>query len=633
MPTTPRNPPTPARRPTPEPEDPRTRLAMLRLFYEQSLASLVAAGFLVPVHLAYAWGRASHGLLLAWAMAFVLTIAVRAHWRLALRRQDDATALAEAGRWQRRAELGSFAAGVLWAAAMAMAMLAGTPSATMYVATLGCITTVASINVLAPLPRAFVLLLLPTAGVLVVLFAAKGTATGAYFALATLAAAALATGLLRRHHRLLVHSYALRHEREALLAQGEALLAQAQAARDAQSRFFAAASHDLRQPVHALGLLAAQAEAQMHGRAAAATATQLRLMAQSLDALVEALLDIGRLDAGGVTVAPRPLALAPLFDRLNAEFAVLAEARGLEWRLRPSELWVHSDEVQLERMLRNLLTNALTCTSRGGVLLAARRAGDEVRIGVWDTGPGIAPEHQGRIFDEFVQLQNPGRDRRRGHGLGLSIVARLARLLGHRVVLRSRLGRGSAFVVELPLAEPAAGADGGDDGPAGETATGLPASAPSPFPLAGRRVALVEDDAAVREATAALLRTWGCEVWAADSADALLRMLQAAPVLPQRLVCDWRLERGDGLQAIAALRQRCGAAVPALLLSGETLPLPAPQLEALGRDGIVAARKPLGAAALRAWLSLPAPADASAAASAPHRRPPHGCARPARGRP
>jgi signal transduction histidine kinase/CheY-like chemotaxis protein len=601
---------TQALRSTPEPEDPRTRLAMLRLFYEQSLASLVAAGFLVPVHLAYAWGRVPQGVLLAWALAFALTIVLRARWRLVLRRRDDTSALAQAARWQQRAEWGSLAAGVLWAAAMAMAMLAGTPSATMYVATLGCITTVASINVLAPLPRAFLLLLLPTAGVLTILFVAMGTGAGAYFALATVAAATLATGLLRRHHRLLVQSYALRNERELLLAQ-------AQAARDAQSRFLAAASHDLRQPVHALGLLAAQAEAQMHGRAAGATATQLRLMAQSLDALVEALLDIGRLDAGGIDLSPRPLALAPLFDRLNAEFAVLAEARGLQWRLRPSALWVHSDAVQLERMLRNLLTNALTCTSRGGVLLAARRAGDQVRLGVWDTGPGIAPEHQGRIFDEFVQLQNPGRDRRRGHGLGLAIVARLARLLGHRVVLASRPGRGSAFIVELPRAQPMPQELEAADDAAVRLAGDRLDAEPSPFPLAGRRVALVEDDAAVRDATAALLRTWGCEVWAADSAATLLRQLVAAPATPQRLICDWRLDEGDGLKAIAALRTHCGERLPALLLSAETLPLSAPELDALSRDGIVAARKPLGAAALRAWLSLPASAAGPAERSDP----------------
>ena len=157
--------------------------------------------------------------------------------------------------------------------------------------------------------------------------------------------------------------------------------------------------------MHALGLLAAQAEAELHGRRAAATAAQLQGMAQALDGLVEALLDVSRLDSGAVLPHPRPLPLARLFDRLVPEFAVVAEARGLQWRLRPTALWVHSDEMQLERMLRNLLSNALTYTARGGVLLAAQRRGSRVRIAVWDTGPGIAPENQARVFDEFVQLQ------------------------------------------------------------------------------------------------------------------------------------------------------------------------------------------------------------------------------------
>jgi signal transduction histidine kinase len=585
-------------------EEPRARTAMLRLFYEQSLASLVAAAMLVPLHLGYTWASVGTPWLLAWAAAFAVSIGLRAHWRLALRRQSDEAAGTAARQWQRRAEAGSFVAGLLWAAAMAMAMLGGTASAPMYVAMLGCITTVASINVMAPLPRAFVLLMLPPAATLVLLFGALGTWAGVYSALATVAAALLATGLLLRHHRLLVQSYALRHEREALLAQ-------AHAAREAQSRFLAAASHDLRQPVHALGLLAAQAEAQMHGRRAAATAVQLRQMAQSLDSLVDALLDIGRLDAGGITVEPRAMALSDTFDRLDAEFAVIAEARGLQGRLRPTDLWIRSDPVQFERMLRNLLANALAYTSRGGVLLAARRAGDRVRVAVWDTGAGIAVENQGRVFDEFVQLQNPGRDRRRGHGLGLAIVARLARLLEHRVSLRSRLGRGSVFVVEAPLADNLSGVSSAK--PRLDTVA-VPAT-----PLLGRRVALVEDDDAVRDATAALLRTWGCDVWEAPAAEPLLAQLHPGGPLPQRLICDWRLERGDGLAAIDTLRRHCGARLPALLLSGETLPLDAAEFERLGQDGIVAARKPLRPAALRAWLSVPegSPEPAEPAAARP----------------
>lgn len=564
------------------PADDRTRVAMLRLFYEQSAVSLVAALLLIVAQVGYA-PRVPQALLAGWVLAFGIVLVVRARWRRQVAALDDAALQAGAATWDRRAQLGSGCTGVLWAAALLMDFRAELPSSQMFAAMLACVTCVGSINVMAPLPRAFLLLLAPIAATLTGLFLALGTWPGLYFALVALAGAGLATALLMRHARLLAESHAMRFEREALLAQ-------AQAARDAQARFLAAASHDLRQPVHALGLLAAQAETELHGRKAAATAAQMQGMAQALDSLVDALLDIGRLDSGAVVPRPQPVPLARLFDRLAPEFAVLAQARGLQWRLRPTSLWVMTDEMQLERMLRNLLSNALTYTGQGGVLLAARPWAGQVRVGVWDTGPGIPPEHQTRVFDEFVQLHNPGRDRRRGHGLGLAIVARLSRLLQHPVQLRSHPGRGSCFSVLLPPAQPQAA-------PAGPP--------PLVLPLQGLVVALVEDDDAVREATVTLLQAWGCDVWADAGPQALLARLQAAGVQPARIVSDWRLTEGDGLDAIHRLRAHAGRTLPALLLSGENLPMTA---ESLAAEGITRARKPLPAPALRAWLSAPGPA-------------------------
>jgi signal transduction histidine kinase/CheY-like chemotaxis protein len=564
----------------PGPADDRTRSAMLRLFYDQSLVSLVAAALLVALQCGYAASLVPAWGLALWAAAFAVLLVVRAYWRITLRRLDDAMLASDLPRWHARAVLGSGLTGLLWSTALVMDFRAEQPSTQMFAAMLVCVTCVTSINVMAPLPRAFVTLLLPVAMTLVGLFLSLGSWAGAYFAAVAAAGGALAVSTLLRYTRLLHESHALRFEREALLAQ-------AQAARDAQTRFLAAASHDLRQPVHALGLLAAQAEAELHGRRASATAAQLQAMAQALDSLVEALLDVSRLDSGALVPRVQPLALAAVFDRLAPEFAVLADSRALQWRLRPTRLWVCSDEMQLERMLRNLLSNALNFTAEGGVLLAAQRRGEHVRISVWDTGPGIAPEHQSRVFGEFVQLQNPGRDRRRGHGLGLAIVERLSRVLQHPVALRSRVGRGTCFSVTVPLA------------PAQQVSAGILHELA--LPLQGRRVALVEDDEAVRAATLALLSAWGCKVWADAAVAPLLLRLQAEGVVPERVVSDWRLHDGDGLTAIAALRSYAGHALPALLISGETLPL-APQL--LLAQGITAARKPLPAPALRAWLSL-----------------------------
>jgi signal transduction histidine kinase len=555
---------------------------MVRLFFAQSGVSLAAASLLVLLQIGFVAGKAPVTGLVLWALAFAALIAWRGRWRWQVGRLADEALALQLPRWERRAELGGGLTGLLWATALVMAFEPQERASQMYAGMLACVTCVASINVMAPLPRAFLALLLPVVSTLIGLFLVHAGWRGGYPALLVAAATLMATSLLLRHTRLLLESHAMRFEREALLAE-------TQAARDALARFLAAASHDLRQPVHALGLLAAQAQAEMHGRRAGQTAAQLQAMAQALDGLVETLLDVSRLDSGAVVPQPAPLPLQALFDQLAPEFAVLAQARGLQWRLRPTALWVCSDAKQLERMLRNLLSNALNHSVQGGVLLAARQRGGEVRLSVWDTGPGIAPEQHERIFQEFVQLDNPGRDRKRGHGLGLAIVARLSRLLQHPVSLRSQPGRGSCFSITLPLAAPQS----------------LEVSPPLPGanePLQGRRVALVEDDEAVRQATADLLRTWGCEVWDADAADPLLARLQREGVKPERLVSDWRLVQGDGLQALAALRAWCGASTPALLISGENLPLGA---EALAAQGITAARKPLPAAALRAWLSRP----------------------------
>ena len=320
--------------------EPRTQRAMLRLFYEQSGVSLAAAALLVALQCAYAATRVAGAPLAVWALAFATLLAVRLRWRQQVLGLDDASLATQAGRWRSRAELGGGLTGVLWATALVMVFDGAEPSSTMYAAMLACITCVASINVMAPQPRAFLLLMLPVALTLAALFAGLGGWAGLYNALLALAGCGLAVALLLRHTRLLRESHAMRFEREGLLAQ-------TQAARDAQARFLAAASHDLRQPVHALGLLAAQAEAELHGRRAAATVGQLQAMAQALDSLVEALLDVSRLDTGAVVPRPQALPLATLFDRLAPEFAVCAEARGLQWRLRPTTLWVRSDEGQI----------------------------------------------------------------------------------------------------------------------------------------------------------------------------------------------------------------------------------------------------------------------------------------------
>ncbi|WP_448206203.1 ATP-binding protein [Azospirillum sp. sgz302134] len=246
---------------------------------------------------------------------------------------------------------------------------------------------------------------------------------------------------------------------ETLEAQVRARTAELHAAKDAaeqahlaKSRFLAHAGHDLKQPLQAINMFTGMLERQVNTPRGTALVRDLRLAQRSMNDLLNAILDISKLESGVVEPKPEAVPLAKLFDQLDSEFAGLAADKDLSFRVVPTRVMVCSDPFLLERILRNLLTNAVRYTDEGGVLLGCRRRGDTVWIEVYDTGRGIAEADRRRIFEEFVQLDRPDRDRSEGIGLGLAIVDRLARLLDHRLDVRSSEGRGSVFAVGVPLA-------------------------------------------------------------------------------------------------------------------------------------------------------------------------------------
>ncbi|MFT4194248.1 sensor histidine kinase, partial [Ottowia sp.] len=268
---------------------------------------------------------------------------------------------------------------------------------------------------------------------------------------------ALRTG--RQHHRLLTESLTVRFEKEDLADELARQAAIAERASAEKTRFFAAASHDLRQPLHAIGLFGAVIERELHGHPQHANTQRLMRAVDALGSSLDTMLDVSRLDAGVIAPDLADQPLNPVLQALGAIFMSRADERGLQLRLRATPLWGRTDGELLQRLLANLIENALKYTPRGGVLVLARARGAQVWIDVVDTGIGIAPEHQEPVFAEFYQVGNPGRDRSRGLGMGLSIVRRLSLLLGHPVQLHSRPGRGSRFRVVLPAA-PAAPAPG-----------------------------------------------------------------------------------------------------------------------------------------------------------------------------
>ena len=363
---------------------------------------------------------------------------------------------------------------------------------------------------------------------------------------------------------------------------------QLELANRAKSRFLAAASHDLRQPMHALGLFVGQLSDMIQYPEARKIVDQVHASVEAMEQLLNALLDISKLDAGVLTPQIEDFPLATLLQRMENNFAAEARAKGLRLRVRPCHLAVRSDPLLLERIIMNLVSNAVRYTERGGVMVGCRRRGKRVRIDVWDSGIGIAEDKQGEIFQEFIQLGNPERDRSRGLGLGLAIVERLARLLNHRIDLVSTPGRGSRFSIELPLGETQ------------QTSPERRASAPLSNSMRGLFVVVVDDETLVRAGMQGVLHGWGCHVVNAGSGDEVLALLAEHERTPDVLISDYRLRENEtGIEVINRLRTHYASAIPAALISGDTAP---ERLREAKDSGYVLLHKPVSPAKLRAML-------------------------------
>ena len=367
---------------------------------------------------------------------------------------------------------------------------------------------------------------------------------------------------------------------------------EAEVATRAKSQFLAAASHDLRQPTHALGMFVARLGQLPHDAQTRHLVTNLDASVRAMQDLLDGLLDISKLDAGAVQVNLHATPLNPIFEQIRLAMLEAASEKGLRLRVRPTSAWVRSDPVLLQRILQNLVANAVRYTQQGSVLLACRSPGDgadaggRVRIEVWDSGIGIAPEHQTQVFREFYQVGNAERDRTRGLGLGLNIVERTAHLLGHSFTLRSNLGQGTRFTLEVPLAR-------------AEAAPPEPVAAAAVTRLNGLAVMVIEDDALAAEGLVGLLASWGCTVVAADGQQqALAHMAQSG--VPDVIVSDYRLRGGEnGIAAIDALRIAAGRSIAACLMSGDTDQALITQAR---QAGLTLLHKPVRPAKLRSLL-------------------------------
>jgi CheY-like chemotaxis protein len=368
------------------------------------------------------------------------------------------------------------------------------------------------------------------------------------------------------------------------------LYQQLEAANQAKSRFLAAASHDLRQPLHALNLFVAQLRTETDQAERNRVTAQIDAAVTAMNDLFNALLDISKLDAGVLAPELTTFPVAQLLQRIERTFAPAAQEKGLRLRVVTSDAWVRSDLILLERVLLNLVSNAIRYTDRGGVLVGCRRRGGELRIEVSDSGIGIPEDQRGNIFGEFYQLAASERDSRGGLGLGLAIVDRLCRLLDHRLELTSTLGRGSRFAVSVPMvAAPQ------------EPLEYSIASQAMADPASGKLIVVIDDDALALDAMRGLLRRWGCLVVTAESESEALASLAGDDQRPDLIISDYRQADGHtGIEAIQRLRSALRARIPAFLITGDIAP---ERLREASANGLHLLHKPVEPMALRAMLN------------------------------
>lgn len=510
-----------------------------------------------------------------WALVFAVVIAARGWTVWSYRRvspADDAASV----HWLRAWNLGTLASGALWGAAGWLFYGQGEPLhqlAMVLVIYAFCVGSTPLLGWQRSIFFAYIGLSLVPTILSVILVGGPGMVGLAAVAVLILAM----TVRLGRNYRdsfgelveLKARAQRLAEQLRAETALAEAARREAELANRAKTQFFAAASHDLRQPLHALGLFA-EALRQKSSRDAETMQliNSINSSVDALDGLFAELMDITKIDTGGVEPRPTDFQLDEVFRKIRLHFEPIAFEKGLLLKVRGGHRHAYADPVLVERIVRNLVSNAIRYTTDGGVLVCARARKGRLLLQVWDTGVGIKDVDRERVFDEFVQLHDnanaPDPNQRKGLGLGLAIVRRLSGLMGAPLELRSIAGKGSVFSFEVPLGRP-------------RPAAALPArsSAPLGVTLDRRLVVMIEDDPAVQSGLEVLLKSWGASVISFDSLQACQQWAQAAePTMlqPDLIIADYRLESGrTGVEAIRALRGMLDKPIPAIVVTGSVL--------------------------------------------------------------
>lgn len=582
----------------------RVRADQVATLYGQWLRTTLSTALGAALLCIVLWQETPIVVIAAWIAAIALNQVWRGALVVAWRRARPS--MHEAPRWGRYWSIGSSIAGGLWGIA-SLAMFP--PSHAHQALLIVCVFSVVlgGLNLTAvykPTFHGFVL------GALVPLIARVASeADQVHLFTAAVMLVVLAFVLTYGHHLndLLTESVAMRYENTDLIAElkdqtnaAENARAAAENANRAKSQFLAAASHDLRQPLHAMGLFAAALSARAREPAIQPLIASIHASVEALESLFAQLLDLSRLEAGALHPDIARVPLQGLFDRIARDFVPQANAAGIVLRVRRSDAIVITDPVLLERILRNLVANAVRHTREGGIVLGARRRGSAMRIDVVDSGTGIARSDQRRIFEEFVQV-NAAATRTRGGaglGLGLTIVRRLAALLEHEIRVCSVPGKGSCFSVIVPRGIARRARTHSD----AALSTPMKPAVPGASRFAFRTVVVIDDDPAVIAAMEALFATAGARVISAGDGelvqDRLIEACMPHPAHADLIIADLRLaDNASGIEAVHALRAWLDPDTPALIISGDTTD--DARTEA-GEAGIALLHKPVMAPALLA---------------------------------
>ena len=510
---------------------------------------------------------------LAWGLTFAAVWLARVWLAVRFERFEPRTA-AHLARRLRAWHIGVLASGALWGAAAWFFSAYGTGLHQLGLVLIVYTFCVACVPILSPQFRLFVAFVLLVFVPAIARVAMQDQDLGWQMALVMTVAMLMIVLLGRNYRRSFDGVIDLKLRTEALAVQLAAEKAVADAARQeaevanrSKTQFFTAASHDLRQPLHAMGLFAEALRQRTHEPEVAQLVNSINESVDALEGLFSELLDITRIDSGGVEVNPESFAMAEIFRKIRLHCEPAAFEKGLNLRIRGDRHVALADPLLVERIVRNLVGNAIRYTSDGTVLLSCRRRGERLLLQVWDTGPGIREDERARVFEEFYQVPGASAgtaEQKKGLGLGLAIVKRLAGLMGAPLALASQVGRGSVFSVELPVGQEAR-----------SPARAAAGKAPVGITLKDRLIVIVEDEPAVRQGLEVLLTGWGASIVSLDSIAATRAWAQAAdPAVtrPALVIADYRLEPGEtGVAAITAVRKRFGASLPAIVVTGSTM--------------------------------------------------------------